>query len=224
MNLPHAFVAGAGAAAAVAMWSSAASAATPGRISNVAQLGDCMFRSHRATALRLLNASSVADSDRAAARLKDERTCFAGLPANSALDELLSNYSKGLIRGMIAEAALRSSASASTLPARPLQQKRYLRPWFVTTGRDVAVDEMSTCVADADPHGILALIATEPNSFRESYTLGDLQPWLAKCLSAGSRVEADRIALRAALADALYQRLRNPALSEAPPKNPEASK
>ena len=68
-------------------------------------------------------------------------------------------------------------------------------------------------MADTDPAGIATLIDTSPGTADENSALSALSPALTKCLSAGTRLDASREALRAALADALYQRLNNPALS-----------
>jgi hypothetical protein len=215
---------GALAGAAAALSGSPAAAQAIGDVRTVAQLGTCMYISHRSTALELLNASTAAQSDHALVRLKDEKSCFDRLDPESSIGTDVAAFSKGLMRGMIAEAALRGSTTASALQPLPLQQKRYIRPWFVATGRDSAVDEMSACVADTDPAGIVALVATVPNSSQESWAIGDLSPWLGKCLARGAELHADRIALRAALADALYQRVRDPALSLAPAPKPESVK
>jgi hypothetical protein len=188
-----------------------------GDVRTIAQLGTCMYISHKATALDLLNASTAGESDSALIRLRDEQSCFDRLPTDSHLDTDVAAFSKGLMRGLVAEAALRDSSAAAALRPLPFQQKRYLRPWFVATGRDPAVDEMSACIADTDPSGVVALIATAPGSSQESWAMSTISPWLGKCLAAGAQLHSDRAALRAALADALYQRVRNPQLSLAPP-------
>lgn len=199
--------------ATVAASGSPAAARSIGDVRTIGQLGTCMYISHKATALDLLNASTAAESDRAVVRLRDEQSCFDRLPTDSHLDTDVAAFSKGLMRGLVAEAALRDSAGAASLQPLPFQQKRYLRPWFAATGRDPAVDEMSACIADTDPSGIVALIATAPGSSQESWALGNISPWLGKCLAAGAQLHSDRAALRAALADALYQRVRDPQLS-----------
>jgi hypothetical protein len=60
------------------------------------------------------------------------------------------------------------------------------------------------------------LIRTAPDTPAESQALGAIAPALGKCLSSGMRLEAGHTAVRAALAEALYQRLNNPALSIVP--------
>jgi hypothetical protein len=175
-----------------------------------------MYISHKTTALDLLNASTAAESDRALVRLRDEQSCFDRLPTDSHLDTDVAAFSKGLMRGLVAEAALRDSSAAASLQPLPFQQKRYIRRWFLATGRDPAVDEMSACIADTDPSGIVSLIATVPGSSQESWALGNISPWLGRCLARGAELHSDRAALRAALADALYQRVRDPQLSLAP--------
>lgn len=204
-------------AAAIAGFGSPVAARSIGDVRTIAQLGTCMYISHKATALDLLNASTAGESDSALIRLRDEQSCFDRLPTDSHLDTEVAAFSKGLMRGLVAEAALHDSSAAAALQPLPFQQKRYLRPWFVATGRDPAVDEMSACIADTDPSGIVALIATAPGSSEESWALSNISPWLGKCLAAGAQLHSDRAALRAALADALYQRVRNPQLSLAPP-------
>jgi hypothetical protein len=190
-------------------------AARIGDVRTVPEYGSCMYAEHPGTAMRLLDASTEIDSDRAFEQLRDEKSCFARLPKNSSLSMDIAAFSKGLMRGLIAEAGLRSSSSAVALAPLPLQQKRYIRPWFVASGRDPAVDEMAACVADTNPQGIVALLATSPQTSPESYAIGALSPSLQRCLAARTQLHADRTALRAALADALYQRMRDPALSMA---------
>lgn len=201
------------AVAAAALFGSPAAATPIDQIRTIAELGSCMYISHKSAALELLNTASTSQSDEALQRLKDEKTCFAHIPSESNLDTYVAAYSKGLMRGMIAEAAIRSSSAAAGLRPLPLQQKRYVRPWFAATGRDPSVDEMSACIADTNPGGILALVGTLPNSAEESWAIGDLSPSLQRCLAAGTRLHADRTALRAALADALYQRVRDAAVA-----------
>ena len=118
------------------------------------------------------------------------------------------------LRGRLAEQELlNESAQIAALQPLPLLQKRYIRPWFAATGRHPAVDEMAACMADTDPAGIMAVVRTTPGFADENAAIAAMSPALTKCLSAGTRLDASRQALRAALADALYQRLHNPALS-----------
>ena len=123
-------------------------------------------------------------------------------------------FSIALLRGTLAEQALiAEEPKVDELQPIPLQQKRYVRPWFAATGRNPAVDEMGACMADTDSAGIMYLLRTQPGSDQEGNAIGALTPALTKCLSAGMRLDADPRGLRAALADALYQRLNNPSLS-----------
>jgi hypothetical protein len=193
--------------------SASPAAAIPGEVRTIDQFGTCLLDAHNRTALEMLNASTAAGSEDALKRLRGEKSCFNRLANNSPLDMRIATLPKDFMRGIIAGAAVRSSPAAKALQPLAFEQKRYVRPWFATTGRDSAVDEMSVCVADTDPAGVLALVETPTNSADESIALGGLMPWLGKCLVAGARLQADRTALRAALAEALYQRVRNPALS-----------
>ena len=146
--------------------------------------------------------------------LADDSRCFAKVFDDKPYNPGDATFSMDMLRGKLAEQALlNADAQVASLQALPLQQKRYVRTWFAATGRNVAVDEMGACMADTDPAGIAALIRTDPAGSDETAAIGALSPALTKCLSAGTRLDASRQALRAALADALYQRLHNPALS-----------
>jgi hypothetical protein len=74
------------------------------------------------------------------------------------------------------------------------------------TQRDPIVDEMATCTADVNPMGTLALLQTEAYSDAEMAAVQTLAPDIGRCLRAGATLKANRQAMRAALAEALYQR------------------
>jgi hypothetical protein len=204
------FVAPAAAIAAAASGSLAATAS--------ADFGDryiaCVAQSEAVEAQALLSAAT-ADAARKPYRvLSDDSRCFDRTFGNQQFSPEQADFPMGIMRGDLAELALRASgARAGALSPLALKQKRYIRPWFAATGRNEAVDEMAACVADTDPQGILALVGTARGSSSEGAAVAAMSASLTKCLSAGTRLEASRPALRAALADALYQRLSNPALS-----------
>ena len=174
----------------------------------------CLSQTQPLKVKELLQAGTDAIAARPYKDLADDSACFAKVYDDkpySAADAVLS---MDMLRGMLAEVALaRAETQVQALQALPLQQKRYIRPWFGATGRNSAVDEMGACMADTDPSGIAALISTDPDGSDESSAIGAMSSALTKCLSAGTRLDASRQALRAALADALYQRLNNPTLS-----------
>ena len=123
-----------------------------------------------------------------------------------------------VLRGFLAEEMIkRDQARFGVLPALQ-RQLTYSRDWFGGTNRHVAVDEMATCVSETAPAQTMALIRAAPYSEAESNAFGELGPSLGACLQAGTKVDANRQTLRAALADALYQRVANP-----PPPAPVAS-
>jgi hypothetical protein len=182
-------------------------------------LAACLAQSHAQQARELLQASTSAAVNAPYRSLVDDNRCISqafGEQFNPADDAL----SQATLRGNLAEQLLlKQAAQVSALQPLPLQQKRYIRPWFAATGRHPAVDEMAACMADTDPAGIAALIKTEANSGEETAAFGALSPALTKCLSAGTQLNVSRAAIRGALADALYQRLSNPSLSTAEVKN-----
>jgi hypothetical protein len=178
---------------------------------------DCVVQKHPGIVRELLQASSREAANKPYRSLTDDDRCLGIVFRNQQYEPQTVMLPMDVLRGKLAEQTLLASAAqVGALSALPLQQKRYIRPWFAATGRDPSVDEMGACIADTDPTNILALVRTEPNSYAEGQALGAISPVLGKCLSAGTRLEAGRGALRAALAEALYQRLNNPALSTVP--------
>jgi hypothetical protein len=69
---------------------------------------------------------------------------------------------------------------------------------------------MATCASESAPAETLALLKTLPYSDAEGAAFGAVAPHLGACLRAGVKVTGNRQSLRAALADALYQRVANP--------------
>lgn len=174
----------------------------------------CLSETRSAQVGELLHASTAAAANLRYRALIDDDRCFARVFGNQAFRPEDVAISQDMLRGKLAERALLADLTqVSALQPLPLQQKRYIRSWFGATGRHPAVDEMAACMADTDPAGITALIQTDQDSSEETAAIGALSPSLTKCLSAGTRLDASRHALRAALADALYQRLSNPSLS-----------
>jgi hypothetical protein len=174
----------------------------------------CLVQSHPDQVRALLHATTADAANRPYQSLADDDRCFSRVFGNQQFSPNDASVSMDMLRGRLAEQELLSeSAQVAALQALPLQQKRYIRPWFAATGRHPAVDEMAACMADTDPAGIMAIVRTTPGFADENAAIAAMSPALTKCLSAGTRLDASRQALRAALADALYQRLNNPALS-----------
>jgi hypothetical protein len=174
----------------------------------------CLTQTRSAQVAQLLHAGTAVAANMPYHALVDDNRCFARVFGNEPFRPEDLAISRDVLRGKLAEQELLAHAGqVAALQPLPLQQKRYIRNWFGATGRHPAVDEMSVCMADTDPAGIVELIKTEADSADESAAIGAMSPNLTKCLGAGTRLDATRHALRAALADALYQRLSNPALS-----------
>src|SRR3546814_18825019 len=96
---------------------------------------------------------------------------------------------------MLAEGILKKDKRAATLAPLPLQPV-YERPWTALTGRPPSVDEMAICVADVDPAGIMAVLATLPQSREERGAFSGLSEAMGKCLQNGIELSADPLALR----------------------------
>jgi hypothetical protein len=139
-------------------------------------------------------------------------TCYSGFEDNDAgfVESRVINAPFDVMRGMLAEELVkRKAAQVAQLPLlQPLHQI-YVRPWYSVTNRDPIVDEMATCVAEVNPVGTLALFQTDPYSDGEMATIGTLSSDFGRCLRAGAKLTANRQSLRAALAEALYQRTQS---------------
>jgi hypothetical protein len=115
-----------------------------------------------------------------------------------------------IMRGILAEQLIRHDIARYAGLAVLSRQRTYSRAWYGATNRDVSVDEMATCVSETDAPDTLSLLKTEPYSDQEGTAFAALGATLGACLRAGVKVTGNRQSLRAALADALYQRVANP--------------
>ena len=182
----------------------------------------CVAQKHPATVRALLQASDRATAERPYRSLSGDDRCLSIVfdDQNYRAQDVV--FPIDVLRGKLAEQSLLTAApQVLALSALPLEQKRYIRPWFAATGRDPSVDEMGACIADTDPAGILALVRSSTGGPDEDRAVANLKPSLGKCLSANTRLQAGRPALRAALAEALYQRMTNPALSAPAQETPK---
>jgi len=201
----------------IALGAASTAIATPAVAGSVGtQFAACLTETRPDQVRQLLSAQTADAATLPYHKLVDDDRCMTKVFGDKPFTPEEAVTSLDILRGRLAEDELLGQAEKiAGLQALPLQQKRYIRPWFAATGRHPAVDEMGACMADTDPDGVIALIRTDPDSADENAALGTLSPALTKCLSAGTRLDASRQALRAALADALYQRVNNPALSQA---------
>ena len=139
-------------------------------------------------------------------------TLFLSAPASNDLtDARRASIPEDILRGMLAEADIHRLHPAIASLQPMVLQPAYSRPWFAVTTRHVFVDEMATCIADTNPAGVASLLSTEPYSPQEGAAIGSLSANFGSCLRAGAKLEANRQSLRAAIAEALFQRLYAPA-------------
>ena len=170
----------------------------------------CMVNKRSQIAARMLASTDGAVVKKAYKDLwAGDLTCYSGFEDNDDgfVEGRVINAPFDVMRGMLAEELVKREPTAvAQLPLlQPLQQI-YSRPWYAVTNRDPIVDEMATCVADVNPVGTLALFQTDPYSDGEMAVVRTLSPDFGRCLRAGARLTANRQALRAALAEAVYQR------------------
>jgi hypothetical protein len=171
------------------------------------QLAECLYKHQKPMARGLLLARDPRQESIVESKLMGEVTCNDAQFGNDMVAERNVEFPQDILRGMLAEAALEHARDEmKALPALPLQAI-YQRDWFAVTGRNASVDEMGACIADTHPVGIAALLSAAPLSKDENIAFGGLSGSLGKCLRAGTKLTASRQALRAALADAMFQRL-----------------
>ena len=185
-------------------------------------MAKCLVGKHPRDARRLLSSVSEADAEKASRRLNGEFDCFSFPAGHLRSDGARLSFPTDVFRGMLAEYLVHADRQRfQLLPALP-RQMTHSRPWYAATGRHVATDEMATCVADVDPTKILALLRTEAQTDAERQAFAAVTPVLGACLRAGAELKGSREAIRAALAEALYQRTQPWAVT--PPQASEATK
>ena len=170
-------------------------------------MASCLVNKYERKVRALLSATTADESQKAAGRLTGEVSCFSMPEGNHLFEGQRVMFPRDIFRGMLAEKLLKTdSTRVRQLPLlQPLQQI-YTRPWYPATARDPIVDEMATCVAEVNPVGTFSMLATEAYSDAEGAAMGALRADFGRCLRAGAKLQANRQALRAALAEALYQR------------------
>jgi hypothetical protein len=175
------------------------------------KLAQCLYSKRRADVVASLATDSAAEFDRYYRLFSRSQQCGDVGISNADVEGMSFTVPADVLRGMLAEVALGDQKKLYTL--QPVQGASYQRGWFAATGRNAAVDEMAVCTADQNPDGVRSLIATAPQSDDEKGAVQSLSPTLGSCLPQGATLNANRQALRAALADALYQRATAPALA-----------
>jgi hypothetical protein len=174
------------------------------------RFAECLYNRKATLARQALQAQTHEAASAAMDKLMGEIRCFGDDMSNDLVGMRTVQFPRDILRGMLAETALaREDERVAALQPLALQQI-YQRNWFATTGRHVSVDEMAACIADTNPAGIVALTKTAPTTKEEGAAFSALGGNLHACLRAGTKLQASRQSLRAALSDALYQRLNAP--------------
>lgn len=181
----------------------------------------CLANKQTRTVRQFLAALTGQDSARLSSAMSGEHECFNSMmDSNDLVEGRLVTFPQDIYRGMLAEWMIKNDERVfAALPPLP-RQLTYSRPWYAVTDRAVSVDEMATCVSEVAPSGILTLIKTEPYSDEEGTAFAAVVPDMGACLRAGVKLTGNRQSLRAALADALYQRVANPAPAQPVPASP----
>jgi hypothetical protein len=174
------------------------------------EMARCVVNRMRGSVGQYLTSIDAKDSKRLSRKMSGELDCFSMSEGNDLVTGRMVMFPHDIYRGMLAEWMIRTDERRFTM-INPLPRKAtYARPWYSVSGRDSSVDEMATCASESAPAETLALLKTLPYSDAEGAAFGAVAPHLGACLRAGVKVTGNRQSLRAALADALYQRVANP--------------
>lgn len=174
-------------------------------------MANCMVDHHVRQVQTYLLASTPAEQKASGFGKPAEEECFNLVMTLSMSDTRRVEFPADIMRGQLAQAELsRFQGAVAALPPLPMQ-KDYSRPWFAMTGRNAVVDEMATCVAERDPAGVGQLLRTSAYGAAEGAAMAKLAPNFGTCLRVGATLHANRQSLRAALAEALFQRVMAPA-------------
>lgn len=180
------------------------------------EMARCLANKQSGTVRRFLASLDEKESQRLDKAMDGEHECFSMTEGNDLVEGRLVTFPHDIFRGMLAEWMIKKDEQTFAALAPLPRQLTYSRPWYAMTGRDGSVDEMATCVSEIAPGQTMALLRTAPYSNEEGAAFGTLGPYLGTCLRAGVKLTGNRQSMRAALADALYQRVANPPAA-APP-------
>ena len=180
------------------------------------EMARCLASKQTRTVRAFLSTLDASENKRLDKMMDGEHECFNMTEGNDLVEGRVVTFPPDIFRGMLAEWMIKNDQRAyAVLPTLP-RQLTYSRPWYALSGRDSSVDEMATCVSEIAPTETLALLNTDPYSDAEGAAFAAIVPHMGACLRAGVKLTGNRQSLRAALADALYQRVANPSPAPAP--------
>jgi len=176
------------------------------------RLAQCLYTKRKADVIGALGATSADEGRRFDILLRKSTACQNVTVSTAHVEGATVNAPADILRGMLAEAALRQMGRMPALGPIP-DSASYQRSWFAATGRDATVDEMAVCTAEVNPAAVRDLLRTMPDSAEELEAAQSLSPTLGPCLPQGATLKANRQSLRAALAEALYHRANAPSVA-----------
>jgi len=186
----------------------AAAAPAQGNDNVLRSYANCATKRETPQMQAMLDARSEAAYRSSSTEFSEDAHCGSRDEVTTAVVVASFNQDRGKLRGMVAESLLKRSAHARQL-APLAKNAMYRADWFAMTGRIQVIDEMAMCVAAINPAGVLAVLATKPNSSAQQQAFNSLTPSLGACLAGGYQLDTKPTALRAALAEALYHRDRD---------------
>lgn len=179
-----------------------------------ARLAECIAAKYPSQTRAFLDARNMETQKTAEKSLDRSQLCDFRSFVDYNVEAINVRTERKIYRGLLAEGVLKDSHHDNNLEPAPLQAK-YDRAWFPMTGRDAVIDEMAVCIAAINPQGIRSIFKTLHNSKEEGAAFSAMGPSFGKCLESGVQLTANALALRTALAEALYHRAYDPAPAQA---------
>lgn len=171
----------------------------------------CMVANRKQLSEQYLGATEPADFAKWRDRLWDNVRCnLPGFPGGGGGWRTIQ-MPIDVERGLVAEQLILTGRVTPT--TEPVKPAPYQPRWAAVTGRASAIDEMADCVAANDPGGVVALLRSDADSDAEKAAFAVLSEKFGQCLVSGATLKANRLSMRAALAEALYQRAASPAFN-----------
>lgn len=168
------------------------------------RIAGCLVRRDTRRASAFL---ATAPTDSQARLLSDLGTALDECAAEAGGEGQQLRLSAGALRGPVAEAFFERDFSgwAPRSGRRPVPVYA-LTPPPAQVPRTRLLADMASCVADAQPAGVLALLAAQPGSAAENQATAGLVSTLGPCFRAGQTADVTQAALRGLLAEAAYRR------------------
>jgi hypothetical protein len=181
------------------------------------RMATCLYSKRSLNVINHLKSFDSKEQHEAELALGRQIECDNFQGSSSLVGQQFISTSPSVLRGMLAEAVLSDKGylkkNAQPLQTLPLEEG-YNRDWFVLTQRASDIDAMAICVAETNSGAVMQLLRTEPVTPEEKIATQNVISLLGPCLRQGMTLNANRLSIRAALAEAYFHRVYSPVESK----------